>query len=196
MDAAAVERSIPLGRWGGGGDMAGAAVYLASRAGAWVTGAVLPVDGGQLTAPIGDPKCVSGGAPVSGKTWSETAPTAQATAGGASSSASASASHHSGPVVRQPNQAVMGAGGGSSATPAYQPVSSLNPYTNRCVRARGCQGLRSWCAPRRPRSTLERPHDVITHCHPHRARAHSPPPRCCRPPRSRARGAGGPSRCA
>ena len=50
--ASAVARSIPLGRWGGPGDMAGAAVFFASRAGAWCTGVVLPVDGGQLATPL------------------------------------------------------------------------------------------------------------------------------------------------
>ena len=39
----------PLKRIGRPDDMAGAAVYLASRAGAYVTGIVLPVDGGILT---------------------------------------------------------------------------------------------------------------------------------------------------
>src|SRR4029453_16485086 len=38
--------ATPLGRIGRPDDMAGAARYLASRAGAYVTGVVLPVDGG------------------------------------------------------------------------------------------------------------------------------------------------------
>jgi NAD(P)-dependent dehydrogenase (short-subunit alcohol dehydrogenase family) len=38
--------AAPLGRIGRPEDMAGAALYLASRAGAYVTGVVLPVDGG------------------------------------------------------------------------------------------------------------------------------------------------------
>jgi NAD(P)-dependent dehydrogenase (short-subunit alcohol dehydrogenase family) len=38
---------IPLGRFGGGHDLKGAAVYLASEASAYVTGHVLVVDGGQ-----------------------------------------------------------------------------------------------------------------------------------------------------
>jgi NAD(P)-dependent dehydrogenase (short-subunit alcohol dehydrogenase family) len=39
----------PLGRIGRDDDMAGVAVYLASRAGSYVTGAVIPVDGGIAT---------------------------------------------------------------------------------------------------------------------------------------------------
>jgi NAD(P)-dependent dehydrogenase (short-subunit alcohol dehydrogenase family) len=39
----------PFGRIGEPEDMAGVAIYLASRAGAWVTGAVIPVDGGITT---------------------------------------------------------------------------------------------------------------------------------------------------
>jgi NAD(P)-dependent dehydrogenase (short-subunit alcohol dehydrogenase family) len=39
----------PLGRIGRPEDMAGVAIYLASRAGAYVTGAVIPVDGGIAT---------------------------------------------------------------------------------------------------------------------------------------------------
>jgi NAD(P)-dependent dehydrogenase (short-subunit alcohol dehydrogenase family) len=41
--------SCPLGRIGEPEDMAGAAIYLASRAGAYLTGAVIPVDGGIST---------------------------------------------------------------------------------------------------------------------------------------------------
>jgi len=44
----AIVASVPLGRIGRPEDMAGVAIYLASRAGAYVTGAVIPVDGGIL----------------------------------------------------------------------------------------------------------------------------------------------------
>jgi len=39
---------IPAGRWGNPDDLAGAAVFLASRASDYVSGVVLPVDGGWL----------------------------------------------------------------------------------------------------------------------------------------------------
>jgi len=42
----AIVASCPLGRIGEPDDMAGVAIYLASRAGAYVTGTVIPVDGG------------------------------------------------------------------------------------------------------------------------------------------------------
>jgi NAD(P)-dependent dehydrogenase (short-subunit alcohol dehydrogenase family) len=44
-----IAAAAPLGRIGRPDDMAGAALYLAGRAGAYVTGAVLPVDGGLTT---------------------------------------------------------------------------------------------------------------------------------------------------
>jgi len=41
-----VEQSVPLGRIGRADDVAGLTLFLASRAGAYVTGAVIPLDGG------------------------------------------------------------------------------------------------------------------------------------------------------
>jgi NAD(P)-dependent dehydrogenase (short-subunit alcohol dehydrogenase family) len=46
--ADAIATGIPLGRLGSPEDMAGAALYLASRAGAWVTGSIFTVDGGSV----------------------------------------------------------------------------------------------------------------------------------------------------
>jgi NAD(P)-dependent dehydrogenase (short-subunit alcohol dehydrogenase family) len=43
---AAIESSVPLGRIGRPDDVAGLTLFLASRAGAYVTGAVIPLDGG------------------------------------------------------------------------------------------------------------------------------------------------------
>ena len=36
----------PLGRIGGADDIGAAAIYLASRGGSWLTGVLLPIDGG------------------------------------------------------------------------------------------------------------------------------------------------------
>ena len=46
---AEIAAKSPLGRIGRPDDMAGVTVFLASRAGAYVTGAVIPVDGGLVT---------------------------------------------------------------------------------------------------------------------------------------------------
>jgi NAD(P)-dependent dehydrogenase (short-subunit alcohol dehydrogenase family) len=45
-----IRARTPLGRWGEPGDVAGAALFLASPAAAFVTGVVLPVDGGYLVS--------------------------------------------------------------------------------------------------------------------------------------------------
>jgi NAD(P)-dependent dehydrogenase (short-subunit alcohol dehydrogenase family) len=45
----AVLTRIPMGRPGTPEDIAGTAIYLASRAGAYTTGAIIPVDGGHQT---------------------------------------------------------------------------------------------------------------------------------------------------
>jgi NAD(P)-dependent dehydrogenase (short-subunit alcohol dehydrogenase family) len=41
---------VPLKRWGEPADMAGTAIYLASKAGAYVSGVVIPVDGGIVAS--------------------------------------------------------------------------------------------------------------------------------------------------
>ena len=46
--SAAILERIPAGRWGAASDLAGATVFLASRAADYVTGAVIPVDGGWM----------------------------------------------------------------------------------------------------------------------------------------------------
>lgn len=52
--AAKVASSIPSGRIGVAEDMAGAAIYLASRAGDYVVGDTITVDGGLVHAALGD----------------------------------------------------------------------------------------------------------------------------------------------
>lgn len=45
--AAKVGSRVPLGRIGAPDDIAGATLYLCSRAGSYISGAILPIDGGQ-----------------------------------------------------------------------------------------------------------------------------------------------------
>jgi NAD(P)-dependent dehydrogenase (short-subunit alcohol dehydrogenase family) len=47
---AAIKREIPMGRFGNEGDLDGALLLLASDAGAYITGATIVVDGGQVIA--------------------------------------------------------------------------------------------------------------------------------------------------
>jgi len=42
---------VPLRRTGQAHDLAGIAIFLSSKAASWITGAVIPVDGGTLIAP-------------------------------------------------------------------------------------------------------------------------------------------------
>lgn len=50
---AGVQQSVPLGRLGQGDDLANAALFLASPLAGYITGAVLPVDGGWSLAGVG-----------------------------------------------------------------------------------------------------------------------------------------------
>jgi NAD(P)-dependent dehydrogenase (short-subunit alcohol dehydrogenase family) len=50
MASAQICEDVPLGRWGLPADVAGAAIWLASDAAAYVTGAHIPVDGGLTSA--------------------------------------------------------------------------------------------------------------------------------------------------
>ena len=45
-----IRQGVPLKRIGEPGDMAGAAIYLASKAGSYVSGVVIPVDGGIVAS--------------------------------------------------------------------------------------------------------------------------------------------------
>lgn len=47
---AEIPQIVPLGRLGRAEDVAGACLFLCSRAGAYLTGAILPVDGGLSSA--------------------------------------------------------------------------------------------------------------------------------------------------
>ena len=47
---AMVKSRTPLGRWGQSDDIAGAAIFLASNAGAYVNGTMIIVDGGMTAA--------------------------------------------------------------------------------------------------------------------------------------------------
>ena len=46
-------RGLPIGRLGDSNDIKGAAIFLASDASAWITGAMLPLDGGNLSKNAG-----------------------------------------------------------------------------------------------------------------------------------------------
>jgi NAD(P)-dependent dehydrogenase (short-subunit alcohol dehydrogenase family) len=48
----ALRRAIPMQRFGSAADMGGAALFLCSDAGAWVTGTVVTVDGGSTARPM------------------------------------------------------------------------------------------------------------------------------------------------
>ena len=45
-----IKKSVPRGRIGEPEDMAGTSIFLSSRASAYVTGSIIPVDGGSLIA--------------------------------------------------------------------------------------------------------------------------------------------------
>ena len=59
LDFEKIAGRVPLGRVGGASDMAGVCLFLASPAAAWISGAIVPVDGGHLARgldlPAGEP---------------------------------------------------------------------------------------------------------------------------------------------
>lgn len=55
--SASLQRLIPLGRLGNPSDLGGLAAFLASRSSDYITGAVIPVDGGYLLNPKGHLTC-------------------------------------------------------------------------------------------------------------------------------------------
>ena len=48
LDFEKIAGRVPLGRVGAAPDMAGVCLFLASPAAAWISGAIVPVDGGHL----------------------------------------------------------------------------------------------------------------------------------------------------
>lgn len=50
ISAETAGRWVPLGRTGNADDAAGATIFLTSRAGAWITGATVPLDGGIVAS--------------------------------------------------------------------------------------------------------------------------------------------------
>ncbi len=49
QDREGLERSVPMGRFSIATDAAGAAIFLVSPTASWITGVILPVDGGMAT---------------------------------------------------------------------------------------------------------------------------------------------------
>ena len=57
-------RGLPMGHLGDSNDIKGAAIFLASNASAWITGAMLPLDGGNLSKNAGGSHPGMPGAPA------------------------------------------------------------------------------------------------------------------------------------
>ena len=57
-------RGIPMGRIGDSNDIKGVAIFLASDASAWITGALVPLDGGNLAKNAGGTHPGQPGAPT------------------------------------------------------------------------------------------------------------------------------------